>query len=110
VAAVTFEVVFAGCAGCGACLLTCPTHAIRPIGGELYARRDLCTGCGECVEVCPVDAIQIHRAEAMLPEGTSAGGRPSERMLPERMLAERKPAGRKPAGEMTAKQTEEWPR
>lgn len=60
-AAVTFQVVFAGCAGCGACLLTCPTHAIRPIGRDLHARRDLCTGCGECIEVCPVDAIQIHK-------------------------------------------------
>jgi electron transport complex protein RnfB len=89
VAAVTFDVVFAGCAGCGACLLTCPTHAIRPIGGELYARRDLCTGCGECVEVCPVDAIQIHRAEATLPEGTlpeetrAGTSRPNGRWLKE---------------------------
>ena len=52
-------VTFAGCAGCGACLLTCPTHAIRPAGGRLYARGDLCTGCGECVEVCPVDAVRL---------------------------------------------------
>jgi len=48
-----------GCQGCGACLLTCPEHAIRPDGGRLYAREDLCTGCGECVEVCPVDAIEL---------------------------------------------------
>jgi Pyruvate/2-oxoacid:ferredoxin oxidoreductase delta subunit len=47
------------CTGCGACLLTCPTHAIRPRGGRLEARTDLCTGCGECVEVCPADAITI---------------------------------------------------
>jgi NAD-dependent dihydropyrimidine dehydrogenase PreA subunit len=61
--------VFDGCAGCGACLLTCPTHAIRPIGGSpqgaqaspvsLTALPDLCTGCGECVEVCPVDAVSL---------------------------------------------------
>jgi ferredoxin len=54
-AVVTIE----GCAGCGACLLTCPTHAIRPDGGRLYARDDLCTGCGECVEICPVDAVSL---------------------------------------------------
>jgi electron transport complex protein RnfB len=98
-AAVTFEVVFAGCAGCGACLLTCPTHAIRPIGGELHARRNLCTGCGECVEVCPVDAIQIHQAEE----------KPTEKPAAEKS-AEGRPAVGKPAAETTAKQIEEWPR
>lgn len=45
------------CQGCGACLLTCPTHAIRPHGGLLLVRADLCTGCLECIDVCPVDAI-----------------------------------------------------
>jgi ferredoxin len=49
--------VTARCVGCGACLLTCPEHAIRPVGGRLRVRDDRCTGCGECVEVCPVDAI-----------------------------------------------------
>ncbi|HEY3873729.1 MAG TPA: 4Fe-4S binding protein [Actinocrinis sp.] len=47
------------CQGCGACLLTCPTHAIRPRGGTLIVRDEICTGCGECVEVCPVDAIDL---------------------------------------------------
>jgi len=59
-------VSFAGCAGCGACLLTCPTHAIRPdpaTPGHLYAREDLCTACGECVEVCPVDAVHLRDEE-----------------------------------------------
>ena len=52
-------VTIGACQGCGACLLTCPVHAIRPVGGRLAARDDLCTGCGECVEVCPVDAIEL---------------------------------------------------
>ena len=51
------------CQGCGACLLTCPEHAIRPRAGAsaavLTVRADSCTGCGECVEVCPVDAIAL---------------------------------------------------
>lgn len=53
-----------GCQGCGACLLTCPEHAIRPqrspdgAPARLAVRDELCTGCGECMEVCPVDAIE----------------------------------------------------
>jgi electron transport complex protein RnfB len=50
-----------GCAGCGACLLSCPVHALRPgfgpLGGPLVVVGELCTGCGECIEVCPVDAV-----------------------------------------------------
>lgn len=56
--------VVAACQGCGACLLTCPVHAIRPVrttsrGAALAVRAESCTGCGECVEVCPVDAIAM---------------------------------------------------
>jgi electron transport complex protein RnfB len=43
------------CAGCGACLLTCPERAIRPYGGRLVVL-DSCIGCALCAEVCPVDA------------------------------------------------------
>ncbi len=48
------------CRGCGACLLTCPGHAIRPGAGRpLVVLDDLCTECGECVEICPADAIEV---------------------------------------------------
>lgn len=60
------------CAGCGACLLTCPAHAIRPDGGTLLVRADLCTGCVECIEVCPVDAIE----ETAGPAGAVPAGAP----------------------------------
>jgi ferredoxin len=57
-------VAVGACQGCGACLLTCPEHAIRPVRGTagaatLLVLAELCTGCGECVEICPVDAIQF---------------------------------------------------
>ncbi len=48
------------CRGCGACLLSCPEHAIRPGAVRpLVVLDDLCTGCGECVEICPADAIEV---------------------------------------------------
>lgn len=53
-------VVTGECRGCGACLLTCPEHAIRPGASDpLVVLRELCTECGECVEICPADAIEV---------------------------------------------------
>lgn len=53
-------VIIADCRGCGACLLTCPEHAIRPgARGPLVVLPGLCSGCGECAEVCPADAIEV---------------------------------------------------
>jgi ferredoxin len=48
------------CAGCGACLKTCPEKAIRPAprdhAAPLVVLEDRCSGCAECAEVCPVSA------------------------------------------------------
>jgi NAD-dependent dihydropyrimidine dehydrogenase PreA subunit len=48
------------CAGCGACIRTCPEKAIRPAPprqpSPLVVLEDRCTGCAECAEVCPVAA------------------------------------------------------
>ena len=56
-------VTVGACQGCGACLLTCPEHAIRPDPRPgtppLLVRTELCNGCGECVEICPVDALTL---------------------------------------------------
>ena len=54
----TSYVVTAACTACGACLLTCPEHALRPgATATLVVLADRCTSCGECVEVCPADAV-----------------------------------------------------
>jgi Pyruvate/2-oxoacid:ferredoxin oxidoreductase delta subunit len=50
------------CTACGACLATCPEHALRPAPRRPLALADRCTGCGECVEICPRDAIVLGRA------------------------------------------------
>ncbi|MCW2544565.1 MAG: hypothetical protein JWM40_2117 [Frankiales bacterium] len=44
------------CTACGACLLTCPTHAFVPTV-PLTVDMGRCTDCGECIEVCPRDAV-----------------------------------------------------
>lgn len=50
------------CAGCGACLATCPEAAIRvpgvrtPASPPLVVLAERCTDCAECAEVCPVEA------------------------------------------------------
>jgi Pyruvate/2-oxoacid:ferredoxin oxidoreductase delta subunit len=50
-------VTIGACQGCGACLLTCPEHAIQPARTAPRVLAERCTGCGECIEICPVDAI-----------------------------------------------------
>jgi ferredoxin len=55
-------VTIAGCQGCGACLLTCPEHAIRAAAPAPIVLAARCTGCGECLEICPVDAITAMEA------------------------------------------------
>ncbi|QIZ34165.1 DUF362 domain-containing protein [Saccharopolyspora sp. ASAGF58] len=54
-------VISTACTACGACLLTCPVHALRPARGRPVVLADRCTACGECVEICPADAIDLLR-------------------------------------------------
>jgi ferredoxin len=56
---VGLTVTIGACQGCGACLLTCPEHAIRAAAPAPTVLAGRCTGCGECLEICPVDAISV---------------------------------------------------
>jgi ferredoxin len=67
---VSYFVATSRCAGCGACLATCPERALRVAPrrspAPLVTLLDRCTGCGECLEVCPADAFVELEAEAAL--------------------------------------------
>ncbi|WP_366525187.1 4Fe-4S binding protein [Ferrimicrobium sp.] len=50
------------CTGCGACIVTCPTHALKPHPRHPRWSALRCEAHRECVEICPVGAIdwRIH--------------------------------------------------
>ncbi len=45
------------CIGCGQCVKSCPTEAIRIKGGKSIHLVDSCIGCGECIHFCPQNCI-----------------------------------------------------
>jgi ferredoxin len=51
--------ISSACTACGACLRTCPEHALRPAPQRPAVIAARCTSCGECVEICPTDAITL---------------------------------------------------
>ena len=59
VAALAPVLISSACTACGACLRTCPEHALRPAPLRPVVVAVRCTSCGECVEICPTDAITL---------------------------------------------------
>jgi len=45
------------CTACGACLATCPEHALRRAPKHPRVIDAACTACWACVEICPAGAI-----------------------------------------------------
>jgi NAD-dependent dihydropyrimidine dehydrogenase PreA subunit len=50
-------VTLAACTGCGLCIATCPTRALRPAPHGPLLEGERCTDCAACIEVCPTGAI-----------------------------------------------------
>jgi ferredoxin len=51
--------ISSACTACGACLRTCPEHALRPAPQRPTVIALRCTSCAECIEICPTDAITL---------------------------------------------------
>ncbi|MCS7282387.1 MAG: 4Fe-4S binding protein [Anaerolineae bacterium] len=65
------EINLALCNRCGACLFSCPVHAVE-MGpdGPFIARPQDCTYCAECETYCPTGAIAAaYEIVWGLPEG-----------------------------------------
>lgn len=45
------------CTACGACLATCPEHALRRAPKRPAVDDAACTACWACIEICPAGAI-----------------------------------------------------
>ncbi len=49
--------ITAACTACGACLATCPEHALRRAPKRPTVDLAACTACWACIEICPAGAI-----------------------------------------------------
>jgi Pyruvate/2-oxoacid:ferredoxin oxidoreductase delta subunit len=47
------------CTACGACLYSCPEHALLPAARRPEVVHGRCTGCLACIEICPAGAIDL---------------------------------------------------
>ena len=47
------------CVGCGTCVLSCPTGAMRVTDAHAEIDREACITCGKCATVCPAGALGV---------------------------------------------------
>ncbi len=47
------------CTGCGVCVDSCPSDALKLEGDKVEVDVDACIDCGICVDECPVEALDI---------------------------------------------------
>ena len=56
------------CTACGACLATCPEHALQRAPKRPAVDDVACTACWACIEICPAGAIVEVLAPSVPPE------------------------------------------
>ncbi|MHB8191546.1 MAG: 4Fe-4S dicluster domain-containing protein [Ferrimicrobium sp.] len=60
------------CTGCGACIATCPTGALKASPGKVAYTEDRCHSHYDCIEICPVGAVSIVSSKTEQPSTTVA--------------------------------------
>jgi len=51
------------CVGCGRCISSCPTGAIKLTKKKAAIDQGLCIGCAKCISLCPKSAVKINWGE-----------------------------------------------
>ena len=55
----TVEVDMSKCDKCYECIISCPTDALRLVGGIFKHNPYTCQYCEVCMDVCPVECLKI---------------------------------------------------
>jgi ferredoxin len=49
----------AKCTGCGDCVDTCPTEALKVEDAKVKVNADECSDCAACIDACPESALEL---------------------------------------------------
>jgi electron transfer flavoprotein alpha subunit len=47
------------CTGCGECVESCPSEALKVVGDKIAVTEDDCSECGACVDTCAQGALSL---------------------------------------------------
>ena len=47
------------CNGCGTCVESCPSEALKVENEKVVVDEDACVDCGVCVDECPEEALTM---------------------------------------------------
>ena len=47
------------CTGCGDCVESCPSEALKVENEKVEVDADACIDCGVCVDECPSEALEM---------------------------------------------------
>jgi ferredoxin len=53
------KVTIEKCNGCGDCVESCPSEALKLQDGKVQVNNDECSDCAACIDVCPETALAL---------------------------------------------------